>query len=45
MKLIEGTTSEICINVVTIDLVQDKIFLTKFGAGDDLTIDTKDMIL
>ena len=36
---ITGTISEICLNVVTIDLEQNKIFITKFGAGDDLIID------
>jgi Calcineurin-like phosphoesterase. len=34
-----GTVSEICLNVVTIDFKQDKIFITKFGAGDDIEID------
>ncbi len=33
-----GTTSEICLNVVTIDAEQNKIFLTKFGAGEDMEI-------
>ena len=31
-----GTISEICLNAVTIDMVQNRIFLTKFGAGEDL---------
>ncbi|MDP4147555.1 MAG: hypothetical protein Q8936_24330, partial [Bacillota bacterium] len=30
-----GTTSEICLNVITLDFTQDKIFMTKFGAGND----------
>ena len=34
-----GTTSEICLSVVTVDLIQNTVFLTKFGAGDDLEID------
>ncbi len=34
-----GTVSEVCLNLVTIDLKQDKIFITKFGVGDDLVID------
>lgn len=34
-----GTTSEICLNAVTIDLLQNKIYITKFGAGEDLEID------
>lgn len=34
-----GTTSEICLNVVTVNMEQNKIFMTKFGAGDDLIID------
>ena len=33
-----GTTSEICLNIVTVDLEQSKIFMTKIGAGDDLEI-------
>ncbi|MDP4147461.1 MAG: metallophosphoesterase [Bacillota bacterium] len=33
-----GTTSEICLNIVTLDFAQDKIFMTKFGAGNDLII-------
>lgn len=31
-----GTLSEFCINVVTLDLKQYKIYMTKFGAGEDL---------
>jgi hypothetical protein len=34
-----GTTSEICLNAVTIDMLQNRIFLTKFGAGKDMIID------
>jgi hypothetical protein len=34
-----GTISEICLNVVTIDFEKNKIFMTKFGAGEDLVID------
>lgn len=34
-----GTISEICLNVVTIDLKKDKIFIAKIGAGEDLTVD------
>lgn len=34
-----GTTSEICLNIVTVDLNQNKVFLTKFGVGEDLEID------
>jgi predicted phosphodiesterase len=34
-----GTTSEICLNVVTVDLDNSTIYMTKFGAGDDLSIE------
>jgi predicted phosphodiesterase len=34
-----GTTSELCLNVVTVDFTKNIIFMTKFGAGTDLTID------
>lgn len=33
-----GTLSEICLNIVIIDLEQNKIFIIKFGVGDDLVI-------
>lgn len=33
-----GTISEFCLNVVTLDLKQDKIYMTKFGVGEDLEI-------
>lgn len=36
-----GTISEICLNIVTIDFEQDKIYMTKFGAGNDLIINLK----
>jgi predicted phosphodiesterase len=34
-----GTTSEICLNVVTINLMQNMIYMTKLGAGDDSKIE------
>ncbi|WFR55515.1 metallophosphoesterase [Anaerocolumna sp. AGMB13025] len=34
-----GTTSEICLNAVTVDLVQNRISFTKFGAGEDLVVE------
>jgi predicted phosphodiesterase len=34
-----GSTSECCLNVVSIDLQKRKLYMTKFGAGDDLVID------
>lgn len=34
-----GTISEICLNIMTIDLKQKRIFMTKVGVGDDLIID------
>ena len=33
-----GTETEICLNVVTIDPVMRKLYLTKFGAGQDVEI-------
>lgn len=36
---ITGTISEICLNAVTVDSQQNRIFITKFGVGDDLIID------
>ncbi len=36
-----GTISEFCLNVVTVNFEQNKIYMTKFGAGNDLVIDTK----
>lgn len=34
-----GTTSEICLNIVTINFNLNKIFMTKVGVGNDLVID------
>jgi hypothetical protein len=34
-----GTTSEICLNIVTVNFNSNKIFITKVGVGDDLIID------
>lgn len=34
-----GTTSEICLNIVTVNFQANKIFMTKLGAGNDITID------
>jgi predicted phosphodiesterase len=36
---IAGTMSELCFNIVTIDLEKDKIIMTKVGVGEDLIID------
>ena len=34
-----GTTTEICLNIVTLNFNLNKIFITKIGVGDDLIID------
>lgn len=34
-----GTTSEICLNIVTVNSDLNKIFITKVGVGDDLVVD------
>lgn len=34
-----GTTSEICLNIVTVNFNLNKIFITKVGVGNDLIID------
>lgn len=34
-----GTTSEICLNIVTVNFDLNKIFITKLGVGDDLVVD------
>jgi hypothetical protein len=34
-----GTTSEICLNIVTVNFDLSKIFITKVGVGADLVID------
>jgi hypothetical protein len=34
-----GTTSEICLNIITVNFNLNKIFITKIGVGDDLIID------
>lgn len=33
-----GTITEVCLNVVTIDFSENKLFITKFGVGEDLVI-------
>jgi predicted phosphodiesterase len=35
---VAGTLSEFCLNVITIDFLQSKLFMTKFGVGSDAEI-------